>query len=158
MVALLGSGCTQGKKPQRQQAPAAYPELLIVFPNAQKAHFSSNEWGERAYYIVKEDYPATNVLTSVSQVLAQNGWTALEYDFLNPDIPSSHVRGWGHFFQTSRNRPKMDVHQWMAQWEKGGDIVWYTLRYEYPVGEKDLSTLYVSASYTSAPIAKKYLE
>lgn len=78
-------------------------------------------------------YPAAAFLAAASSRLEPLGWTKLPTDWLNPAIPSSHVRGWTSFFDT-RTEPSVGVHQWLADWQnRSGDVVSYSRRYTSPV-------------------------
>jgi hypothetical protein len=62
-------------------------------------------------------------------------WLAIgrSMDWMNPDIPSSHQRGWGSW-EDGTKHPTVWVHQWSAQWRgKSGDVVLYDLRYDSPL-------------------------
>jgi len=156
VLLLLTLGCMEQNAPQYPSLPNTHPDLLIVVPGAWGVAFRSNEWGDHLTYAVKEDYPATHVLTVVFSALRTEGWERLKQSYQNPGIPSSHVRGWtSHLDGTG---PKeFTQHQWMGEWRNSrGDIVWYTFMYRYPTnGTKNLSTLYVLADYTSAAVARK---
>jgi len=96
-------------------------------------------------YKLKEDYPALSVLKEISNHLEGAGWRPLKENYLNPGLPSSHVKGWSDFEEATR---------WMGAWEdKYGNIVTYIFSYEYPKNKKkNLSSLQISAIYEPASL------
>jgi hypothetical protein len=109
------------------------PDFLRPLPGATNVlatrQDDSSTW---VHYSLEEPYPANEALRSISMGLERAGWRPLPNDFLNPTIPSSHVRGWTDF-DDSTISPPARVHQWLAQWRNArGDIVWYALRYHSP--------------------------
>jgi hypothetical protein len=80
-------------------------------------------------YCLNETYPAPNSLKQISMRLESLGWKPLDEDFLNPGLPSSHVRGWTEYSEGTTNSAPL-VHQWLAQWQDdSGNIAAYTLKY-----------------------------
>ncbi len=116
-------GAQSGKPPQELLVPAGAREVV-----------SRIEGGIAAVkFKVSAPYPAADFLASANSRLEPLGWQKLSTDWLNPTIPSSHVRGWTSFPDT-RTQPFMGVHQWLADWQNGsGDVVSYSLRYTSPV-------------------------
>jgi len=106
-------------------------------------------------YALNEKHPAPNAIQQISSRLKALGWTPLQGDWLNPGLPSSHVRGWTDFIDGTTT-PMNHVHQWGAQWkDKNGNIVDYTLRYSYPEsGTPNLQALWVNGSWYPAASVK----
>lgn len=145
---------------QSSQNPNDYSDALIVIPSATKVHYYRKVGGiDQVTYQLKEEYPASNIISEISEKLEKNGWQPLEEDFLNPGLPSSHVRGWTDFVDGTR-KPEIKVHQWLAQWkDKQVNIVAYVFLYEYTINDRpNLSTLKVYASYFPTSIVKLMLE
>jgi len=96
------------------------------------------------------------VLSFISAELRAQGWKPLSQDFFNPDIPSSHQRGWT-FFEDHTQKPSTGVYAWNADWENGShDIVVYALRYESPDNStRNLRNLRVLALFIPEEIAAK---
>jgi hypothetical protein len=89
---------------------------------------------------LREVYPATTSLATISTGLKAAGWKPLREDFLNPGVLSSHVRGWA-FFQDGTVSPEQDVHQWLADWEDQQlNLVVYAIQYrtarDQPIGDQ----------------------
>lgn len=133
-----------------------HQKSLIVLPSAFDVQYATFKGRPQLIYRVFVDYPAEPALKTISNKLRAAGWKPLKSDFLNPFIPSSHVRGWQQFEDATTN-PRTTVYSWMAQWENPHhDIVSYSLEYRYPVDSKpDLDTLRVLAIFIPAPVAAK---
>ena len=133
-----------------------YPDSLLVYPGAKVVNFSKYKGTDQLTYRVNEKYPASAVIAWISQQLQAKGWKPLPYDFLNPDLPSSHVGGWTRFID-GRQATRYIVHGWGADWkDRTENIVHYGLRYRYPEsGDPNLTDLEVVVIYTPAPLAKQ---
>jgi len=126
---------------------------LDACPGAADIKRTSVEGTTQLSYRVAADYPAEGILMCINSQLREKEWRALEDDFWNPGLSSSHVRGWTHFVD-STVQPDATVDQWSGQWvNQTGDIVWYSLRYSYP--PSDRHNLMVFAGYIPADIAGK---
>ncbi len=79
-------------------------------------------------YEIDEPYPAERVLRFIkSRVPAE--FRPRAEDFMNPGIPTSHVRGWTSY-EDGTTQPSSSVHQWQAEWEDAaGNILTYSLQY-----------------------------
>jgi len=135
------------------------PEALIVFPAATLVSFNQLGESTQVLYQVNTPYPAEEVLKYIKTKLAHDQWIPLENDYLNPRIPSSHVRGWGSFVDRTTS-PKTKVRQWLAQWKNSeGDIVWFRFQYRSSVGGvEDLNPLRVVGTYVPRQIAEAQLK
>ena len=133
-----------------------HPKSLIVLPFASKVHFRSVAGTTQLTYTLSAAYPADDELGMISKELRRNGWTPLKYDFLNPNIPSSHVRGWQQF-EDHATQPYTTVKQWLSWWaDSKHDLVSYSFEYRYPVnGPIDLQMVRVFATFVPAQIAEK---
>jgi hypothetical protein len=86
-------------------------------------------------YQVHESFPADALLAHVRAALPAPEWEPMPMDWMNPDLPSSHQRGWTSFADGTK-KPPARVHQWIAQWRgKSGDVVFYSLKYDSPLLE-----------------------
>lgn len=141
---------------QQPEGPVPCPEALIALPFASNATCRYALEKTQLVYKVEEAYPADDALKTIYARLRQQGWRPLKRDFLNPSIPSSHVRGWNQF-EDGTTKPKTMVHVWQTQWtNQQKDIVDYILEYRYPIGETpDLHTLHVVAVFIRADLAAK---
>jgi len=130
----------------------ATSEALIVLDGATQLQRDPGAyWSFHVAYALTEKHPASNAIQQISSRLKALGWTPLQDDWLNPGLPSSHVRGWTDFVDGTTT-PMHHVHQWGAQWQdKSGNIVGYTLRYSYPEsGTPDLQSLWINVSWYPA--------
>ena len=153
IVLLLGCNSAHEKE------AGNYSDSLIVAPGAQNIRYTKLYGTDQILYEIKAEYPAKAVLEEITKKLEKKGWKALPEDYLNPGLPSSHVRGWTDFID-GRKSPERKVYQWLAQWEnKNGDILWCTLRYSYPrSANPNLKDLTVSEAFIPAKIAKEEKE
>jgi hypothetical protein len=115
-------------------------------------------------YVITEKYPADGFLAQVRAALPAPHWTPLQKDWLNPGIPSSHVRGWVHFTRNRKDKTEVWVHEWMAQWRNAaGDVSLYRLEYESPLpkdrdgylSQPDNDRLQVVAVWIPAKLAER---
>jgi hypothetical protein len=145
--------CTDQRK-SSAETPKGFAPSLIVLPGANEVKFEKSNGADQVSYKLQVDYPAESVLEVIRSRLAKQGWKTLQEDFLNPGLPSSHVRGWTDLEDWSKE-PKTHVHQWLAQWQNNsGDIVLYTLQYRYPKDKPpDMRNLQIHAAYIPARIA-----
>jgi hypothetical protein len=145
-------GCTVSN----EERGANFSDSLIVVSGAQKIQYTKFEGTDQLLFEIKVDYPAKTVLEEISEKLKSKGWQPLSEDYLNPGLPSSHVRGWTDFIDGTKS-PRRKVYQWLAQWEnKNGDILWCTLKYSYPLTAKpDLEDLTVSEAFWPAKLASE---
>jgi hypothetical protein len=118
------------------------PEVLFAPPGASGFESSTVGGHEQIRFAHTERYPAVNLINTLNTEIEALGWTQRDLSYLNPDLPTSHVRGWTQFVDVSGDE-ELSVHQWMGEWENGsGDVVVYVLRYSYPRnGDPDLDNL-----------------
>ena len=135
------------------------PKSLLIYRGATNISTYKEGSVHQLSYKLSVKYPAEEVITFVGEELNRKGWQALEEDYLNPGLTSSHLTGWSSH-QDGTGKVTVRVHQWLAQWKNNaGDVVWYVFRYTYPEGGKpNLDTLEVFASYFPSDIARKQLE
>lgn len=135
----------------------SHPTALIMLPGARDLLQSEEGGVQKMSYKLIQKYPAKAALNSISAGLSSQGWKPLKEDFLNPGLPSSHVRGWGDFTDSSRPGGRQEVRQWIGDWRNAkGDVVNYGLQYRWPSDKpKDLDTLHVAASLVPAQTAKE---
>jgi hypothetical protein len=134
-----------------------YSASLVVAPLAKSPKYLKYQDGrQQVIYSTESEYPAEDVLSFISEELKKRGWKPLPQDFFNPDIPSSHQRGWT-FFEDHTQQPWTGVYAWNADWENGShDIVVYVLRYESPDNStRNLKNLQVIALFIPADKATK---
>jgi hypothetical protein len=157
-VLLVAVSCLAASgSQQRADGGQKYSASLLVLRSANGQKYLTYPDGKQELtYTIDSEYPAASVLSFLAEELKKQGWKPLPNDFLNPDTPSSHVRGWT-FFEVGSHEPKLTVRQWLADWENGThDITTYALQYRYPTsGNPDSKTLHVIALYMSAETANK---
>ncbi len=133
------------------------PEALVVVIGARNVQFfaGANE-GLGVAYLLTDEYPARKTRGQISSRLRKLGWVPLKRNWLNPELPSSHEAGWQDF-PDPMGKPPRYVYQWGAQWQDAtGNLVAYSLRYEYPLGgPRDLHTLSVNGAWFPAASVKR---
>jgi hypothetical protein len=151
---MLG-GCQRPSEVARR-----HPDSLLVAPSAIDPRYLAYPDGrEQLTYTIDTEYPADSTISFVSEHLRNQRWSPLSQDFLNPDIPSSQVRGWTQFEDASRE-PRATVRQWGCDWEDGAhNITLYDLEYRYPMSgahdAPDSRMLHVVSLYIPADVARK---
>jgi hypothetical protein len=136
-VSVIAIACQETGTP-----PAALPAVLVVPAGATDVRPEKKPDGEIGLtYMVREEFAADALLGQLRAALPPPEWQPLPNDWLNPDLASSHTRGWTDVDDAMRT-PPAHVHQWLAQWQDShGNVVWYALRYDSRLksGAADLS-------------------
>lgn len=130
---------------------------VLVVPE-EAINLSRNAGAYESFHLAYEltqKHPATKTIQETAKRLTSLGWKPLQSDWLNPEIPSSHVNGWSDFVDATGN-PRLRVHLWKGQWQdSAGNLVEYSFRYTYPVnGPPNLSSLWVNGSWYPAESVK----
>ena len=157
MLLWFAAWPTTGVPPVAETIPTTHPDeattaALIVLDGATDVRRDPGAyWSFHVAYAIKEAHPASTAIQQISSRLKALGWTPLKDDWLNPGLPSSHVRGWTDFIDGTRT-PMHHVHRWGAQWQdESGNIVAYNLDYSYPEsGPQDLQSLWINGSWYPA--------
>jgi hypothetical protein len=123
-------------KQKDSQSPLDYSKSLIIVSGAMNVIYSKPNGMDSVRYKLFVNYPASEIINQIDFKLKNTGWKFLEKDFLNPDIPTSHVRGWGSYINGTEN-PEREVHAWSSNWKnQNGDVISYSFKYSYPVHKK----------------------
>jgi hypothetical protein len=152
-----------GTVAQTRQPPSNLPKgsegALIVHPLAKNVEYAEFLGSGHLTYKIAVPYPADTVLQFIAKELSEKGWRPLREDFLNPGLPSSHVRGWTQYADATRE-PHETVHQWLAQWQnEAQELVWLSIQYRYPESKPpQLKTAEVFLAFSPAAIAKRMKE
>jgi len=135
-----------------------YSDSLFTVHGARDVHFTKLSGTDQLSYHISAQYPAHEVIINIKAKLSDLGWIPLKDSFLNPGIPTSHVRGWTNFEDATGERLKV-VHSWWGDWtNESGEIVSYILRYDYPKKEQPgLESLSVTAIYMSKEKVEEYI-
>jgi hypothetical protein len=135
-----------------------YSDSLFLVHGASDVHFTKLCGTDQLSYHITSQYPAYKVITNIKAKLNELGWIPLKNSFLNPGLPTSHVRGWTNFEDATGERLKV-VHSWWGDWtNERGEIVTYILRYDYLKNEQpDLESLSVTAIYMSKERVEEYI-
>lgn len=130
----------------------ADPETDVLFapPGATGVEYHTINGGEQVHFSYSERFPADNLIKILNREFVSLGWTPREKSYLNPSLPTSHVRGWSQF-QDATGDELMVVHQWRGEWQNSsGAVVTCVLRYSYPEhGDPDLQNLTGFGHYES---------
>jgi hypothetical protein len=133
--------------------------LFYIDPKSYDLKQKTNSGStQQVSYRVKETYPAAVLIDNIKKRYSHGGWTILEQDLLNPSIPSSHLRGWSSY-DMMKDNISYTFFTWSAQWQnERGDVILYSLRYQYPSGHAKLDELVVTASFLSKESVRKLKE
>jgi hypothetical protein len=114
----------------------ALPPELVVPPDSREVSSRAEKGVAAVKFEFLAPFPATEYLASGAKKIEPRGWKPSATDWLNPGIPSSHIRGWTYFVD-ARVTPHSGIHQWIAHWQNtSGDVVSYALRYSSPVQDE----------------------
>lgn len=120
------------------ERPKDFPEYLIAPEDATYVYYRG---GKDAYmsFGVNDPYPATQTINFISEKLDKAGWKKLDYSIVNPQFPSSHLRGWRGFV----NNGNMKDRSWCADWMNDKDeTLSVYLTYWVPIdSNEELTTL-----------------
>jgi hypothetical protein len=133
--------------------------LVLISGATNVKHYNLPGLRKQLSYHIQSPYPADEVLDTIKQKLQLDGWKPLRADFLNPKLPSSHVRGWD-YYQDQATKPVTSVWAWQADWKNiKGEIVTYRLEYRCPdsicSSTENLRDLQVIAIYVPARQAEQ---
>ena len=122
--------------------------VLVAPPAAREVARKEEKGVDTLTYRMTEAYPAPATLSFIRSAVEAKGWMPLKDDFLNPGLPSSHVRGWGTVIDGTVT-PNQTLHSWHAQWtNKHGDILVYHLDYHCALEDRRHSDeVVVSAAF-----------
>lgn len=153
-LSIIIYGCSYSNEAPKQN----HRDDLIVIKGAKDVKYYNLHGTEQVSYQVSMAYPASRALVEISERLKARGWKPLEEDYLNPGLPSSHVRGWGSFIDGTKPSNPL-IYQWLADWKNNhGDIVRYGLRYESTNREniilENLTNLEIYAIFTPTSLAE----
>jgi hypothetical protein len=131
-LALLLLPCLISSCRRSAKSASTSPDFFVVVPGATGFKQSIFQGKDQIIYHVETEYPADEVLSAITGRLKQLGWEPLKEDFLNPGLPTSQVRGWTYFVDSTM-KPATSVHAWNGQWQNTShDILTYILTYECP--------------------------
>ena len=133
-----------------------FSDSLVTVKGAFNIKYTKLNGTQQVTYSIVAQYPASNVISEINNQLKIKGWSALEKDWLNPQIPTSHVRGWTNFIDETKD-PNQEVHSWNSNWENAqGDILIYVLTYSNPLKtESNMSDLKILAIFIPEEIVKE---
>ena len=156
---LLSLTCICSWSQQSPNGDGKTPSFFVVVPGATGVKQSIFQGKDQIIYHLQSKYPADDVLRTISVRLKNLGWEPLKEDWLNPGLPSSHVRGWT-YFEDETTKPATSMRAWNADWENGAhDILTYILEYRCPgnlcSSTFDLHDLRVIAIRIPANLAKQ---
>ena len=152
IVAFANSSCAT----KSDQKLSEFSDSLVTVKGAFNIKYTKLNGTQQVTYSIVAQYPASNVISEINNQLKIKGWSALEKDWLNPQIPTSHVRGWTNFIDETKD-PNQEVHSWNSNWENAqGDILIYVLTYSNPLKtESNMSDLKILAIFIPEEIVKE---
>ena len=115
----------------------ASAEYLQPYPNSKVLQSVAQYGGQGVTYEVMEPYPAEPVIKFIESRIPPQ-FKVRKESFMNPGIPTSHVRGWTNYLDSS-GKVLTRVDHWSGEWEDAaGNIVAYDLMYRSPSATSDL--------------------
>ena len=149
---FLVLSCTE----KSSQSASDYSGSLVILTNASNVKYYKINGTDQVSYKLIAQYPAKDTISELNNRLKTKGWEPLKNDWLNPEIPTSHERGWTNFIDGTKD-PNLEVHSWNSNWtNEKEDILTFALRYSYPVKTKsNMLELNVIGIYVPEELAKK---
>jgi hypothetical protein len=112
---------------------------LFVPREASEIAWRRERGMETVTFKLETPYPATSTLDQIRAQVESRGWKPLHDDFLNPGLPSAHVRGWGTIVDATE-QPNVRAHVWHAQWSHvRGDVLLYHLEFRCSLDDREHS-------------------
>ena len=144
---------------QNRQSASNYSDSLIVLKGASNVHYHKVYGQDQISYKIFNKHPAKDTISELNTRLESKGWKPLKENWLNPGVPTSHIRGWVSYIDGTTN-PELKVHSWHSDWKnENKDILTYALMYSYPnKGKPNMSELNVIGIFIPNDLAKKDLE
>ncbi|MEW6077986.1 MAG: hypothetical protein AB1724_09250 [Thermodesulfobacteriota bacterium] len=151
---MLLFGCSKSS-----QSPSDYSDSLIILNGASNVRYEKLNGTDQVYYKVYAEYPANENIAELNRRLDAKGWKQLKTDWLNPEIPTSHVRGWTDFVDGT-TKPNQKVYSWNSDWTNSNeDMLIFTLRYSHPLEETpNRNELNVIGIFIAEKLAKQTLK
>ena len=106
IILILLFGCSE----KGGQSASDYSNSLIVLSNASNVKYQKIRGSDQITYKVIDYYPAKDSIDELNRRLENKKWTPLETGWLNPDIPTSHIRGWGNFTDGTERTEGSSLH------------------------------------------------
>lgn len=110
--------------------PAEFPDYLRAPDGASQVRYRG---GENPYleFVIHEAYPAADTISYMSDRFEQAGWIKLDYDVMNPNLESSHLKGWynpaeywlGLDNKDEESKCDKGLRQWEAWWTNNKDEI-----------------------------------
>lgn len=148
-LAVLITGCGEANLAKRNRS-------LYLAPGATRVLYTTRHGEQQVTYSLSEEYPAKTLVKQIGAHLSKQGWKPLKMNFLNPGIPNSFSKGWTDYFD-GQTKPELHVWQWWGDWERGGNILTYSLEYRCPTGAPEQrSTVRVMANYSPRENAERF--
>ena len=136
-VASLALAAASACTPRSGIDASKLPPELAVPPGATRVDPRGDGAAFAVQYRLTAPYPAEAFLKDLGSRLAARGWKPMDRGLLDPEIPTSNVRGWTAFVDPQL-RPPRGVHRWQGSWRnERGDVVDYNLEYAAPANAID---------------------
>jgi hypothetical protein len=149
MIFALALLLASGGSSQWTISPDQLPLPLRPLPEARHV-VAAGAAGEFAvHYDLQACYPASATLDLLLKRLPAE-WVPRKENFLNPGMPTSHVRGWTHY-EDDRTQPHSYVNHWAGEWDDtSGRILTYDLVFRSRTENETSCNLEISATQLSA--------
>jgi hypothetical protein len=112
-----------------------HPAALDPYQGATDVSFREFGGADHVNYHVNAKFPAADVIGSISEKLAKEGWRASQHDELNPGGYSGDIAVWRQRILGSGQKERC-AENWTRDWRNApGDFLRYELVYDCPVPE-----------------------
>ena len=85
--------CTE----KSSQFASDYSDSLIILKNASNVKYTKLNGTDQVLYKLIKKYPAKDTISELNNRLNLKGWQPLKRYWLDPEIPTSHERGWTNY-------------------------------------------------------------
>jgi hypothetical protein len=72
------------------------PDALIVLNGGTNVRFTEDYEGT-VKYALRASFPADTIMDAIKNRLADQGWTPSNFSAVDPQLPTSHLDGWGKY-------------------------------------------------------------
>src|SRR2546423_237628 len=96
-VICIASALTACARAQTPPAAQDVPRGVTIPQNATDIKVRRQGNAADVVYKIRCPFPATEFLQEVNRSLSNAGFAPMAMDWLNPTVPSSHLRGWTPF-------------------------------------------------------------
>lgn len=107
------------------------PQALVVLDGATNVRFTE-DYNGAVKYVLRVAFPAEQIIEPVGRHLSAQGWTPSNFSAVDPQLPTSHLDGWGKYIDGDDL-----VRTWSGEWNKpDGRNVQCSFSFRFKVNDK----------------------